>query len=170
MVTTHESAVRLGSMAAARLHLQLGLKETMEAFGGNIDVFGATVAIRLPLLLRPLKGLLGAYLPEPTPGVLVTTKRPLSIQRLTAAHELGHHFLEHLPSLDDKNMLRRMAMPNAPGISGPNMQEVQADAFAIAFLMPRWLIHWHCQRQGWSAGDLAKPLNVYQLSLRLCAS
>jgi hypothetical protein len=29
--------------------------------------------------------LLGAYLPHPIPGVLVTTERPLSIQRFTEA-------------------------------------------------------------------------------------
>jgi hypothetical protein len=157
-------------MAAARLHLQLGTKEKMQGHGGSVDVFDASFAISLPLLLRPLKGLLGAYLPEPTPGVLVTTERPLSIQRFTAAHELGHYRLEHLPSLDDESLLRRLAMPNAIGLSGPNMQEVEADAFAVAFLMPRWLIAWHCQRQGWLAHDLATPLNVYQLSLRLGTS
>jgi hypothetical protein len=50
------------------------------------------------------------------------------------------------------------------------MQEVEADAFAIGFLMPRWLIEWHCHRQGWLARDLAMPLNAYQLSLRLGTS
>jgi Zn-dependent peptidase ImmA (M78 family) len=170
MATNYASAVRSGSMAAARLHLQLGTKEKMATHGGSIDVFDASFAIGLPLLLRPLKGLLGAYLPHPIPGVLVTTERPLSIQRFTAAHEVGHFRLEHLPSLDDESILRRMAMPNAAGMEGPNMQEVEADAFAIAFLMPRWLIAWHCHRQGWLARDLATPLNVYQLSLRLGTS
>jgi Zn-dependent peptidase ImmA (M78 family) len=170
MATNYASAVRNGSMAAARLHVQLGTKERVQAEGGSVDVFGASFAIHLPLLLRPLKGLLGAYLPHPIPGVLVTTERPLSIQRLTAAHEVGHFRLEHLPSLDDESILRRMAVPNASGMAGPNMQEVEADAFAIAFLMPRWLIEWHCHCQGWLARDLATPLNVYQLSLRLGTS
>jgi Zn-dependent peptidase ImmA (M78 family) len=157
-------------MAAARLHLQLGTKERMEPRGGSVDVFDASVAVNLTVVLRPLKGLLGLYIPEPIPGVLVTTGRSLSIQRFTAGHELGHFRLRHEPSLDDESMLRRMAMPNAVGMFGPNMQEVEADAFAAAFLMPRWLIDWHCQRQGWLARDLAEPLNVYQLSLRLGTS
>lgn len=157
-------------MAAARLHLQLKTKQEMEERGGTVDVFAASLAIGLPLLLRPLKGLLGAYFPEPIPGVLVTTERPLSIQRFTAAHELGHYRLGHLPSLDDENLLRRMAMQNAADSFGPNMQEAEADAFAVAFLMPRWLIEWHCSRQGWLADDLTAPLNVYQLSLRLGTS
>jgi Zn-dependent peptidase ImmA (M78 family) len=157
-------------MAAARLHVQLHTKERMQAHGGSVDVFGTSVAVNLPLVLRPLKGLLGLYIPEPIPGVLVTTKRPLSIQRFTAAHELGHYRLRHQPSLDDESILRRMAMPNAVSMFGPDMQEVEADAFAVAFLMPRWLIDWHCQRQGWLTRDLARPLNVYQLSLRLGTS
>jgi Zn-dependent peptidase ImmA (M78 family) len=133
MATNYASAVRNGSMAAARLHLQLATRERMQAEGGSVDVFGSSFAIHLPLVLRPLKGLLGAYLPHPIPGVLVTTERPLSIQRFTAAHEVGHFRLEHLPSLDDESILRRMAMPNPSGMEGPNMQEVEADAFAIAF-------------------------------------
>ncbi|MEA2875538.1 MAG: hypothetical protein QOF14_734 [Hyphomicrobiales bacterium] len=170
MATNYASAVRNGSMAAARLHQAIGTREAMVAQGGSVDVFDASLQLKLPLLLRPLKGLLGAYLPLPRPGVLVTTERPLSIQRFTAAHELGHYRLDHLPSLDDENILRRMAMPNARELFGPNMQEVEADAFAVAFLMPRWLIQWHCARQGWTAPNLADPAIVYQLSLRLGTS
>jgi Zn-dependent peptidase ImmA (M78 family) len=172
MATDYAEAVRNGSMAAARLHVQLGTEEQMQRQGGSVDIFDAALAVRLPLLLRPLKGLLGAYLSDPMPGVLVTTARPLSIQRFTAAHELGHFRLQHLPSLDDETILRRMAMPASSGAAafGPNMQEVEADAFAVAFLMPLWLIHWHCQRQGWTSRDLAKPAVAYQLSLRLGAS
>jgi hypothetical protein len=170
MATNYASAVRNGSMAATRLHHALGTREAMQAAGGNIDVFEAAARLNLPLVLRPLDGLLGAYLPHPIPGVIVTTQRPLSIQRFTGAHELGHYRLEHLPSLDDENILRRMALPNASAMFGPNMQEVEADAFAVAFLMPRWLIEWHCLRQGWQSRDLANAPVVYQLSLRLGTS
>jgi len=36
--------------------------------------------------------------------------------------------------------------------------------------MPRWLIAWHCQRQGWLAQDLGRPKIAYQLALRLGTS
>lgn len=173
MATDYANAVRNGAMEAARLHVQLNSEEALQARGGNIDVFDAMLAVNLTLMLRPLKGLLGAYLPRPVvplPGALVTTQRPLSIQRFTAAHELGHFRLDHLPSLDDENVLRRMAMPVSSKTAGPNFQEVEADAFAVAFMMPLWLIHWHCQRQGWMVRDLGNPHVVYQLSLRLGAS
>jgi Zn-dependent peptidase ImmA (M78 family) len=170
MADTYAEAVRNGTMAAARLHVQSGARGALQGIGGNIDIFGAVVGEHLPLLMRPLKGLLGAYLPDPIPGVLVTTQRPLAIQRFTAAHELGHFKMGHRPSLDDESILRRMAMTAVASASDPDFQEVEADAFAVAFLMPKWLIEWHCQRQGWIASDIAKPAIAYQLSLRLGTS
>ncbi len=154
-------------MAAGRLHRQLGTQALIEQHGGNVDVFGAINALELPLLLRPLKGLLGAYLSAPAPGVLVTTLRPMSIQRFTAAHELGHFSMRHEPSLDDESILRRMPMSPEPG---SQFQETEADAFAIAFMMPKWLIAQHCARQGWTVADLGRPNIAYQLSLRIGAS
>src|SRR5690242_12288806 len=170
MAETYAEAVRNGTMAAARLHVQSDTRAAVQRLGGNVDVFGAALREQLPLLLRPLGGLLGAYIADPIPGVLVTTRRPLSIQRFTAAHELGHFRMKHRPSLDDESILRRMTMTTVARSSDPDFQEVEADAFAVAFLMPKWLIEWHCQRQGWLALDLGRPLVAYQLSLRLGTS
>jgi Zn-dependent peptidase ImmA (M78 family) len=167
MAADHAGAVREGTMAAARLHRQLHLREQIEAGGGNVDVFGAIQTIDLPLLLRPLNGLLGAYLSDPVPGVLVTTQRPMSIQRFTAAHELGHFALRHRPSLDDESILRRMTLTRQPAV---DLQEVEADAFAIEFMMPRWLFAWHAARQRWTTQDFRRPNIVYQLALRIGAS
>jgi Zn-dependent peptidase ImmA (M78 family) len=167
VASDYPSAVRAGTQAAARLHQRLPLKDQIEAGGGNVDVFGAIYGLDLPLLLRPLQGLLGAYLSEPAPGVLVTTQRPMSIQRFTAAHELGHFSLRHQPSLDDENILRRMPMASQPG---GDLQEVEANAFAVAFMMPRWLVGWHAARQRWTTEHFKRPDNVYQLALRMGAS
>jgi hypothetical protein len=46
----YASAVRAGTMAAARLHGQLDLRKDIGLRGGNVDVFGAVHAIDLPLL------------------------------------------------------------------------------------------------------------------------
>src|SRR5260221_7413765 len=170
MATDYAGAVRNGAMAAARVHVEFDTKAKMQDQGGSIDVFDTVLGVKLPLLLRPLNRLLGAYLPDPIPGVLVTTERPLSIQRFTAAHELGHFRLKHRPSLDDEDILRRMTMSAVPTPADPDMQEVEADAFAVALLMPRGLIDWHCHRQGWLARDLARPQTAYKLSLRLGTS
>lgn len=170
MPNDYASAVRNGTMQATRLHILLGTQKAMQDHGGSIDVFGSIFVVGLPLMLRPLKGLLGAYIADPNPGVIVTTERPLSIQRFTAAHELGHYQLKHMPSLDDEGMLRRLASLPMRSYSSPEYQEAEADAFAVSFLMPRWLIEWHCSRQKWTTAQLVEPLVVYQLSLRLGAS
>lgn len=167
VATDYPGAVRAGTLAAARLHQQLELRQQIEAAGGNVDVFAAIHSLDLPLLVRPLQGLLGAYLSEPSPGVLVTTQRPMSIQRFTAAHELGHFRMKHQPSLDDESILRRMPLQAQP--SG-EFQEVEADAFAAEFMMPRWLVGWHAGRQSWTTPDFRRPNVVYQLSLRIGAS
>jgi hypothetical protein len=91
----------------------------------------------------------------------------MSIQRFTAAHELGHFSLRHQPSLDDDSILRRMPLEGQP--TG-DFQEIEADAFAVAFMMPRWLIGWHADRQGWTVNDFQRPNIVYQLALRIGAS
>ena len=163
---SYASAVRRGVAAASRLHRDLGSETRITHEGGQIDVAEAASTLGLVVLFRPLDKLLGAFVRAPQPGALITTKRPLSVQRLTLAHELGHFLLQHNPSLDDENVLRRAAIPN----SGVDDQEVEADAFAFEFLLPRWLFLFHCRRQGWLLDDLKKASVVYQLSLRLGAS
>lgn len=167
MATDYVGAVRNGTMVAGRLLRQLDMRARIERQGGNVDVFETMFQLGLPLLLRPLKGLLGAFLREPIPGVLVTTERPLSIQRFTAAHELGHFLLKHELSLDDEKFIGR-SLKTTP-VQG-DFQETEADAFAVGFLMPHWLVGWHCSRQGWHKDDLINPHVVYQLALRLGVS
>jgi Zn-dependent peptidase ImmA (M78 family) len=125
--------------------------------------------IGIAMLFRPLKGLLGAYVPTASaPGILLTTQRNLHIQRFTAAHELGHHVLEHRAlSLDDEDDIGFVARGER---TGHDAQEVAADAFASAFLLPDWLIVAHAKRHGWSKRKLAEPDIAYQMSLRLGVS
>ena len=148
-------------------HQNLDSEARVQREGGNIDVFDVVARLRVPLLLRPLQGLLGVFLREPTPGILVTTERPLSVQRFTGAHELGHFELNHRPSFDDETILRRSPLVSRPD---DDLQEVEADAFAIGFLIPRWLVALHCERQGWSTTELRRADIIYQLSLRIGAS
>jgi predicted secreted protein len=161
------SAILRGTREAARVHRDLGMQEHIAEHGGRIDVFGTLVTSGVPLLFKPLDGLLGVFLPEPSPGVLITTQRALSIQRLTGAHELGHYRLQHRPSLDDEMILRRSPFF---ATSGYDRQEMEADAFALTFLLPRWLFAVHFQRQGWTADSMYNPQTVYQASLRVGAS
>lgn len=160
-------AILQGKKFAARLHRDEGMRTRVEADGGRIDVFGTIVRAGVPLLFRPLDGLLGVFIREPSPGILVTTKRGLSIQRFTGAHELGHWILGHQPSLDDENILRRSPFGQSADYE---QQELEADAFATEFLLPPWLFASHFKRQGWGRKSMVDPANVYQLSLRVGAS
>ena len=156
-----------GKQEAGRLHRQYDLRERIKNGGNRIDVFDVITQRGLPLLFKPLDGLLGVYMDDPMPGILVTTKRPLSVQRLTGAHELGHHQFGHRSSLDDDSLLKRSPFNTS---SNYKQQELEADAFAIEFMLPPWLFAEHFKRQGWTASMMADPIIVYQLSLRIGAS
>jgi predicted secreted protein len=82
---------------------------------------------------------------------------------------LGHAVLEHKPSLDSGDVLRRAASDiegASPAGFASRLQEIEADAFAGEFLLPSWLIVHHAKTQSWSAADLGTPNIAYQLSLR----
>ncbi len=139
----------------------------------QVDVFDALAWLDVRVIFKPLDGLLGAYVRGDQPGVMISTKRPLSVQRFTAAHELGHAVLAHEPSLDSPNVLRRAAYsqgaPKIPGFAS-YLQEIEADAFAGSFLLPNWLISHHANKHGWSRTNLSNEDTVYQMALRCGAS
>lgn len=164
------AAILAAAVEADRLHKQFDTKSRADAGEGRIDVFNMLVENDIPVMFRPLKGRLGAFLNEDgSKGVLITTERPLSVQRFTAAHELGHAILGHKPSIDAEAVLSRY--PIADRVAGDyTLEEVQANVFASQLLIPRWLLAKHLKRQGWKAADLAREDVVYQLSLRLGVS
>lgn len=167
-MTDSRQAILRGAKAAHTLHLDLGVREPLERVkGGRIDVFSAVGRLGGTLMFQKLDKLLGAYLPAEEPGVLVTTQRTLPIQRFTCAHELGHLYLRHEPSLDDEGILRRSPFSTSSRVSP---QEREADAFASMFLAPAWLLALIVEQQQWSASMLADPVIAYQTSLRLGTS
>lgn len=161
------TAVLQAVMAADRLHKDFNTKAYIDNGPGRIDVFNMLVQFDVPVLFRPLRGLLGAYLDGPNPGVLITTQRQLPIQRFTAGHELGHFILKHHPSLDDESAIFRSFDATTGNF---DLQEIQANSFSSQLLMPRWLIASHMTRQQWSPDDVVQPSVIYQLSLRLGTS
>jgi Zn-dependent peptidase ImmA (M78 family) len=164
----NRTAILNGVKGANQLHRDLGIREQIERSGGwRVDVFGIISKLGATLMFQELDKLLGAYIPGDENGVLITTQRPLPIQRFTAAHELGHLYLRHEPSLDDEGILRRSPFSVRAIV---DRQEREADAFASTFLVPPWLVAILLQRQGWSAASLADPRFTYQASLRLGTS
>jgi len=164
----NRTAILTGVKGAHELHRDLGVREQIErSEEWRIDVFSVISRLGATLMFQPLDKLLGAYLPGDENGILITTQRPLPIQRFTAAHELGHLYLRHQPSLDDEGILRRSPFSGGARV---DRQEREADAFASTFLVPPWLVAILLQRQDWSADSLADPLFAYQASLRLGTS
>lgn len=159
-------AILRGTAGAAETHEAFDLRERHQDGLNPIDVFGLINELDIPLHFTPLDNLLGACVrvDDVTVGILVTTQRDLHMQRFTAAHELGHFILEHEGSLD-----REVRMPGHT--DGRDLLEVEADAFAAEFLMPKWLVSTTAKRRAWWTGEaLTDPLIVYQLSLRLASS
>ncbi len=155
-------AILEAAKAAESYHRVLGSEESLSKTPGTVDVFGSVLKTGAALMFRPLDGLLGACLTEPMPGVIVTTRRSLAIQRFTCAHELGHLVLKHRSSLDGKEILT--------GVDLNDTAEIQANHFATGFLTPRWLFAIHARAQGWNKESLRSAETVYQLSLRVGAS
>lgn len=95
--------------------------------------------------------------------LLVKQSDPPARKRFTIAHELGHYFL-HLNGQDgqfvdgEANLFRRTPAP-AEETTPQRRQEIQANLFAAALLMPEELV-----RQQWpllrSVEEMAKLFNV----------
>ena len=96
-----------------------------------VDVFGLCEDLGLWLAFAPLDVALGAFVPTGSGGVLITTRRPLTIQRYTAAHELGHWRLGHGVAADG---IEQVFGPS------PAAQERAAQTFAANLLLPPPLV------------------------------
>jgi Zn-dependent peptidase ImmA (M78 family) len=171
---------------ADRLHKEYDTEARAKGGEGRIDVFGMLVGRDIPVMFRPLKNLLGAYIDKPDKGVMVTTMRPLPVQRFTAAHEFGHAALGHETSLDDEEIFikeinfeiqevqlwSKVSSTSTKAVAKANrdIREIQANVFALELLTPQWLIVEHMNRQGWNRDRLTDPAIVYQLALRMGSS
>lgn len=161
-------AILRGMKAAAKLHRDLGLADGVGS-AVRVDVFDAIVRCGAMLMFKPLDPLLGAYMKQgEARGIIITTRRPIGIQRFTGSHELGHMILGHEPHADDHNILRRA--PLAGHHKNVPIYEREADAFASHFLLPRTLIQRLEQQQEWTGTDYENPHTIYQASLRFGAS
>ena len=163
----YREATLRGTRGASEALSHLGLKTKIKEGLQQIDVFDCLKRLDVVTVCRPLDGLLGAYTTHgQTHGVMVSTNRRLPIQRFTAAHELGHFWLKHGTSIDSEESINnaRSIKGNAP------FSEVEAEAFASEFILPKSLVGYTIRRQNYAKSELKNPEIIYQLSLRLGAS
>ncbi len=173
MVNNLRASILKGFAAANRIHQKYNLSSVQAVGSAYLDVFDIIQREGVFLCFTPLETLQGAYLPtkEGRKGILVNSKHPLRLQRFTAAHELGHHVMGHKPSMDFTILGRVPFSTDRYGENGSDPeQEKEADSFASAFLMPKWLIGKHLIKLGENTKFLKNDVNLYQMSLRLGVS
>jgi predicted secreted protein len=117
-----------------------------------VDIYGAIDRFDLFLSFRRLDRLLGMCVPSER-GVMVTTTRPPTVQRYTAAHELGHCVMHH----------HGLLLDGEAEVEGRSTmeREQQAQMFAAYFMMPPDLAHTLASRHGIVSGA-AQAGQIYQ--------
>lgn len=142
---------RGAAQAAMRALSDLGVNRSRP-----IDPFAAITQLELELLFQPLQDLLGVIIPGDNPGVLINSDRPASVQRFTAAHEIGHWYLDQDAfAIDGHDEVE--GNPRSP-------RERNAQVFAANFLMPLELLFPTAARHGIRKNSGADPTSVYKLA------
>lgn len=148
-------------IAAARELVRLDVDQS-----SPVDIFNIIERAGIWLLFQPMQNLQGVYLKDPGTGrhaILINSRRPLSLQRLTAAHEYAHHVFGHEASLDEAADVE----PSDTRVA----QEAAAQTFANDFLMPPQLVNTQWKSLSLpSQQRLLEPHQVYLLSLYLGVS
>lgn len=171
-MVTWQVAHQVANMAAAKAHAALcvGLDRC------QVDVVSAIGRTDVQIMWQQMPRIFGAYLNEAgsQPGILVNNGLPRGARRYTAAHELGHHFLQHTTSVDDGSTIDIVAREefDAIPVAGRRRawpdQEKFAEAFAAWFLMPRRVVT--NALKVLAITRPRSPLDVYRLSLLLGTS
>lgn len=126
-----------------------------------VDVFGIIDRLGLWLAFNPLHSLLGATLPKGQGGIMLTTRRGPSVQRYTAAHEIGHWVMDvNDPAFDTDDDIYHPTTD----------RELLAQLFAGQLLMPPPLVFETCARYGITSDDTATGSAVYLTARDMGAS
>lgn len=97
----------------------------------------------------------GFYFKQPTPRILLSSLRPIPRRAFTCAHELGHHWFGHGSTIDQLQEDERS--------DSDKPEEVLANAFAAALLMPSVGLRGAFGRRGWDRTN-PTPLQLYTIA------
>jgi hypothetical protein len=98
----------------------------------------------------------GFYFKQPSPRILLSSLRPVPRRAFTCAHEIGHHWFGHGSTIDELKDDERS--------DSDKPEEILANAFAGALLMPTVGLRGAFARRGW---DITNPTPV-QLFVVAC--
>jgi Zn-dependent peptidase ImmA (M78 family) len=157
---TWKEAHRIGMLKAAHAHLDFQINNEE-----RVPVFEIIEAAGIILTFQTTPRLSSALISESgsRPGIMINTAHPISRQRYTASHELGHFLFGHATTIE----LEGDAFERWDAVSMPEDEKI-AEAFASWFLMPRPLV-----RRSLGRLHLDRPrdeTDVYALSLLMGAS
>jgi Zn-dependent peptidase ImmA (M78 family) len=175
---TVSDARREGRLAAERLRNQIHRADV-----GWIDVFETIEDQQgVNLMFKPLRNLYGFYIRERNvAGIMINASHPVSLQRFTAAHELGHHILGHSQSMDEVASIEsaigesgaesfNASLPLREGASPGNLfEEAAAQAFAGSFLMPLGPVNHYLRAHRLGPGQF-DSLEAYKFAVSFGAS
>jgi len=126
----------------------------------NLDPFGpvdpytiaALIGIKVVFLATSMEGF---YFKQSQPRVLLSSLRPVGRRAFTCAHEIGHHWFGHGSTIDQLQEDER-AESDKP-------DEILANAFAAALLMPTVGLRGAFARRGWDQTN-PTPVQLYTIA------
>lgn len=130
---------RSAARAAARVRADLGVGPAE-----GVCPFDIAEGLEVPVRLVALPSLEGMYSPDPRPTIVVSVERPLGRRRYTCGHEIGHHVFGHGARLDE------LADETTEAWSP---EELVAQRFAAALMMPKLAVDAAFAKRGWSIAN-----------------
>lgn len=147
MTSARSRSARSATSAALKLRYRGGVALTAPA--SPIDL-AEQIGLRVQFLnVRSMEGMLVS---EPEPTIVLSSARPMGRINFTCAHELGHHWFGHDgPHVDGRS--------DEPLLVSNEADELQANAFAAALLMPKTTVQTGFARRKVRPAE-ASPLEV----------
>jgi Zn-dependent peptidase ImmA (M78 family) len=150
-VTSRVDLARSALATAARVRLRAGL----DAYK-SICVYDLAQSMGIDLRFQAVPSLEGMYSPGDPPIIVVSALRPSGRQRVTCAHELGHHVFGHGTRIDELT----------EASAGPRRfepEEFLVNCFAEYLLMPKLAVLTALRARGITL-EKATPFDLFRVA------
>lgn len=147
-----QKSLAVPAALALRLRSKHGYKQWQP-----VSVLDLAHKIGIDVRFIDIPSMEGVYFQGKNPAIVISSLRPIGRQNFTCAHELGHHLMGHGAQFDELVEQRHIDRNHY------SPQELEADSFAAALLMPKIAV----ERAFYVRGIEAKkytPEAVYSIS------